>query len=105
MAKKAFVVGVDGDATRAERDAFTQYLQSERPGLGLWHHVSHVWLILDPNGHLNPTLLRDKLVQLMPKRHTIVLQISPETFAAYSPTSGHKWLQDYMFSDSDWWLD
>jgi hypothetical protein len=95
---KTFIVSVDGDATQAQRDAFTTHLRTEYPTCGFWHHASYTWLLAidSPPPTLTVTALRDKLLELMPGVSTVVLDVKPMTYAAYSPESGHKWLADNM---------
>jgi hypothetical protein len=103
--KKFFVVGVDGEATTLQRDAFTAHLQ-QLPSVGLWHHLAYTWLILDAEGALTAATLRAKAVQLMPgsgdiRSNVIVVEGKPRDWAAFVPEAAHKWLKDHV-SASNW---
>ena len=89
-----FFVGVDHDATREQRDTFTNYLRDSPAGF--WHHISHSWLIVDSSEEVTAENLRDKLCEFMPNINTVVIMATPEDFAAFSPESSHKWLDKYL---------
>jgi hypothetical protein len=92
---KFYFVGVDVDAATAERDAFTTFLRTSQ-GVGFWHDVSHVWLIRDGSKKLNCTKLRDKAREMMPTAFAIVVEARPTDYAAFSPETGHEWLNSYV---------
>ena len=89
-----FFVGVDADATKVQRDAFTMYLRKQP--VGFWHHVSHSWLISTSSPNFTAATFRQKLQQLMPGITTVVVKAVPQDYATYSPKTGHKWLQNYI---------
>src|ERR1035437_4196348 len=93
---KFFVVGLDVEATTEQRNALTAYLRADAKGAGLWHDVTHTWLIRDGSGKLTAPLLRDKLMQLMPGVSVIVIEAKPTTYSGFSLKSGHEWLDKYV---------
>ena len=90
-----FFVGVDADASRAQRDAFTTYLRNQ-PRVAFWHHISHTWLISTSSPDFTAATFRLKLRQLMPDITTIVVKAEPQNYATYSSKTGHKWLQKHI---------
>lgn len=101
MAARMYVVGVDLDATSEQRNAFTQHLRQQ--GLGFWHHVSPFWIVADSKGKTTARELRDKLSAVMPGVNTMVVQVSPHTWAGVAPKAGHEWLQKYLAQERDRW--
>lgn len=93
-----FFVAVDDDATKVQRDAFTNYVRQKK--WGFWHHTSSAWLIVDSLNRCTATEIRDKAMQLMPSVTTIALEIDPKDYAAFGPKVGHEWLRKYISSPS-----
>lgn len=96
---RLFVVSVDGEATPAQRDAFTAYVHGlHKPlGVGFWHHLTSTWLIADPSSTLTAAHLRDKLNGFMPKVNVVVVSsMYRNDWAANSPQSGHAWLHQNL---------
>lgn len=92
MADKAcFVVLVDGDATVAQRDAFTAYLRDSRAGF--WHHVSHGWLITTFHTDMTAKALRDKVRELMPTVVHLVIQVNPVTWSGAFKSKAGDWMR------------
>ena len=92
--KRYFVVTVDDDATREQRDSFTNYLREKHPECGFWHHVSNSWLITDPNGIVTAAAIRARLQELMPGVTQLVLQVLPtEKWAGFGKPKSHEWMQ------------
>ena len=94
---KLLVVSIGTGSNKEQRNAFTRELQDDR-SIGLWHHVEYTWVIHDPNGTHTAAEYRDRLLTLMPGVYVIALGVAPSSYAAFSPTSGHQWLQDYAHS-------
>lgn len=86
-----FFVTVDGDATRAQRDAFTNYLLEQK--WGFWHHISNSWLVVDALNKCTAASIRDEIMKLMPRVSTIIVEATPTDYAGYSSKTGHEWLR------------
>lgn len=89
-----FFVTVDDDATRAQRDAFTNYVRKQE--WGFWHHVSNSWLIVDSSNRCTAAQLREKVKELMPKVSMIAIKVEPQDYATFSRKSGFQWLRKYL---------
>lgn len=94
--RKFFFVAVDDEATTAQRDAFTAYLLESHPGVGFWHNIAHMWMVVDPYGRITAAQLRDWLKTAMPGVNTMVVQALPRDWAGLAPTSSHQWLSDNL---------
>jgi hypothetical protein len=97
--RRLFFVAVGAAATKEQRDAFTTSLQTSPAGF--WHHTEYSWLIVDLPDTRTAASLRDQLGTIMPGVTTIVLRVIPRDWAAFAPTTGHKWLHDTL-ADSLW---
>lgn len=97
--RKVFIVTVDGDATREQRDAFTDYVRelNDTLGVGFWHHLTSTWLVSDSSDTLTVTKLRDKVNELMPSVNVVVLSTTSFTpWAVSAPKAGHAWLHKHI---------
>lgn len=93
---KTFVVSVDGDATKEQRDVFTNELRLAT-GVGFWHHIETTWIIRDPRASgFTSSGLRDRIRELMPLAYVTVMQVEPKNFASYGPDKGNEWLLKYF---------
>lgn len=92
MSKK-FVVCIDVLSQELEIK-FKEFLR----GSGWWHRMDGVWII-DGTDELTVSKIRDFLVNLGKDANTIVLEVSPVTWAAFGPESENssfsKWIETY----------
>lgn len=103
MKKKFFMVAVDEDAKTAQRDAFTRHLRS-LDGVGFWHHIARVWLVVDMNGTLTASGLRDKAREFMPGPplvYLVVVEARPSDWASFITKDASTWLRKNL-SSKDW---
>lgn len=101
MASRMYMVAVDLDATAQQRDAFTRHLREM--SVGFWHHIATFWIVSDSMGRTTVTQLRDTLKEMMPGVNTMVVQVSPHTWAGVAPTVGHQWLQQNLSEKKHRW--
>ena len=94
--KKLFIVNVDSEATKDQRDAFTTFLRSKHSNGGCWHHLPFTWLIADPVGALKAVALRDRLKVMMPGVTTLVVEVAPQDWATLGSKSAQGWLEKYL---------
>ena len=71
--KRKFVVCVD-DSTKEQQNKLTQFFKNEA-NMGYWHWLSDLWLVTDPNNYWSAGSLRDKVGELLPGSHNVVIQI------------------------------
>lgn len=87
-----FVLIVD-DATQEQQNSVTNSLK-DKP-YGFWHHLSDVWLLVDPNDQQTPASLRDYLKDIVPGATTLVLRIDDKhAWAGFGVPDNFKWVRD-----------
>ena len=97
--RKRFVIAL-GSTTKEQNDAFREYLNKIAPGRW-WHWIQDLWLIVDPNGELNATSLREKASEYYPAVTCLVLEIGhdDDTWAGFGPAASGKsmfpWLEKH----------
>ena len=99
--KKLFSVSVDGMATSEQRDAFTNALQAYKR-IGFWHHLSHSWLIVDPDGGFTAATLSDLVRSHIPNVPLMVTEGPPREYQGFVNRIGHDWLRNNI--DSKNWI-
>ena len=91
--KRRFIVIIN-DASNTEQDVVTAHFRGV-PGIGFWHWFSDVWLIVDTTNKLNAENLRNRLNELLPNSHKIVINAeNVNNWAAYGRTENFQWFRD-----------
>lgn len=93
--KKRYIVCL-GNSIKVQDEAFIAYIKEY--GLGWWHWLSNVWLIVDSNGKLSAREIRDKLRLIYPGEHTIVLELSEngDTWSGFGPKSEERNMFEWL---------
>lgn len=82
--KRKFVIGASALSLEQEK-AFLAHLKSE--GMGYWHWISGMWLVIDPKGRTPTKSLRDALVRIAPGHRILVMRIEGRThWSGYRPS-------------------
>lgn len=95
--KKRYII-LHGTTTPEQREALLQYFKDQR--FGWWSWLGDSWLISDVRGISSTAEIRDKLVELMPGVHNLVLELSAtgDTWTGYGPSEEKrnmfKWIKD-----------
>ncbi len=91
--KRNFVVCVD-DATREQQDKLTQFFKEEA-NVGYWHWFNDLWLVTDPYNNWSAGSLRDKIREMLPGAHNVVIQIDgSNTWSGFGNTKMFEWFHD-----------
>ena len=102
--KKRFVV-VTNVSTVEEDRAFKDTLNDAYPGIGWWHRLDEVWLIIDSKGRFDARRLRDIARGAFNSKKLLVLEISEDgdTWAGIGPSGAAKemfaWLHNNWIGD------
>jgi len=94
--KKRFVVGINLTSEDDEK-RLASYLKKTR--YGWWHWIKNFWLIIDGQGTLTATQLRDEIIQLFPSTNLFVIELKDKgTWAGMGPTNPifdmFKWIRE-----------
>lgn len=91
--KRRFVICVD-DSTGTQQDTLTKYFKDSGK-VGYWHWFSDMWLLTDPNRHWTANSLRDKVKELLPGTHIMIVQIDGDnTWSGFGSTKMFDWMND-----------
>ena len=93
--KKRYIVCID-NSNKEQDESFIAYIKEY--GLGWWHWLSNVWLIVDKNGKLSAGEIRDKLRLIYVGEHTMVIEMraNGDTWAGFGPKSDDKNMFEWM---------
>ena len=82
--KRFFVIGTN--PTTLDQ---TASIQTWLRGLNTnwWHWINGTWLIVSNDPEITPAAIRDKLNDLAPKVHALVLEVEPITWSGFGPKS------------------
>lgn len=86
-----FVITVE-NASKAQRDAFTNFLGTQT--CGWWHWVQPMWLVVDNDATRDAAWWRDRVQGFAPQATIIVLAVAPSDWAVRSHQDGHSWFND-----------
>lgn len=93
---RTFIASVGLDATKEQRDAFTNELRSAT-GVGFWHHLETTWIIRDPRAvGFTCAALRDQAHALMPNSTLVVMEVEPKTWGSFASDKANSWLTQYF---------
>jgi hypothetical protein len=70
--KRRFIVAIDG-MTDQQESTFISYIQNQ--GLGWWHWIGNFWLLVSIDKKLNADEIRDKLLEIVPEKYSLVLEV------------------------------
>ncbi|SRR5712692_912534 len=73
--KKRFIVATNA-TTAIEDKAFKDKLAAEFPGVGWWHRLDELWLILDHQGRFDAKRLRDIASEVFSGKKLLVIEIN-----------------------------
>lgn len=91
-----FVVGID-PISPEQTETFRKWL--DRDGVGWWHWVEGLWLITTFEEEMGIEDIRDKICEISPGTTTLVLEVTPATWAGYGPSSGKKNMFSWLKTD------
>lgn len=95
--KKRFIVALNPSPVEGDIK-FKTFLSSM--GVGWWHWLADTWLVSDASGKLTAAVIRDKVQEIYPSIHCIVLEFgeNEDTWAGFGPNSEKKnmfqWLRE-----------
>ena len=89
-----FVILLDELVSAEQRDRITDYLRDA--GWGFWHHIGNSWVVTMKERSRSATDLVDKVKEIAPSHHVLVIELHPTDWATYSPVAGHDWLFKYL---------
>ena|SRR6266851_1585538 len=83
--------------TDEQEKAFIEYVRSKH--MSWWHWTPNFWLV---TGSDPPSCgeIRDKLHELAPGQHTIVIEVTPVTWAGFGPSSDKRNM--FAWFDRNW---
>ena len=86
--RKRFIVAL-ASANEEQDQAFREFIRSA--GLGWWHWLPRLWLLVDLAGEYSAAQIRDKSNEFYPGVYKLVIELGPEqadeTWAGFGPTS------------------
>lgn len=83
--RKRFVVGVDSMSDEQEQK-FLEYIRKN--GYGWWHWLNNFWLIVDGEGKLTASQLRDTLKSIVPNVNLLVIDVEgKQNWSGFGPRS------------------
>ena len=97
---KKFVVGVE-NLSPEQQKLFRDFIQKD--GSGWWHWIEGLWLVDAATDELTVSKIRDKIKNISKDSNTLVLEVSPITWATFGPESEDysfkKWVQESWVGD------
>ena len=93
--KKRFIVCVDMPM-KEEDNAFLDYVKSK--GLGWWHWINGVWLLVDSNGKSTASEIRDATGKHFNNRNRLVIELDKDgdTWSGHGPKSQDNDMFDWI---------
>ena len=96
---RRFVILVDSDATKEERDAVTEHLRNSGT-YGFWHYFPFSWLVTTRVESVTSVTLRDEIQEKLGGTSIVVIQTdSGTTWGAYGPKVESEWLLETWTKD------
>ncbi|MEB8063602.1 hypothetical protein [Citrobacter braakii] len=98
--RRKFAVALDS-STKEQNAQLKKFIEDN--GLGWWHWIANFWLLTDQNGNLTARDIRDKLNELYPGVHCIVLSIDKDedTWSGFGPKGTEKNMFNWLKSTWD----
>ncbi len=91
--KRRFIISINGEITKKNSNAFTNYLKEN--GMGWWHWLSNTWLVIDKNDKVDSKILRDKARDIF-RAHNLVIEVKDGKWAGFGPKSENKDMFDWI---------
>ncbi|MBG0624982.1 hypothetical protein I4P27_11140 [Enterobacter roggenkampii] len=95
--RRKFAVALDS-STVEQNKKLKEFI--EENGLGWWHWINNFWLLTDAKGNFSAQSLREKLNEIYPGVHLLVISLDKdgESWSGYGPKNETKnmfnWLKD-----------
>lgn len=97
--KRRFVILIDSDATKEERDAVTEHLKNSE-SYGFWHHFPFSWLVTTEDETITESGLRGEVRDRLGATSVIVIRVDDGTaWWAYGPPTVMNWLHETWSAD------
>ena len=91
--KRRFIISINGEITKENSNAFTNYLKEN--GMGWWHWLSNTWLVIDKNDKVDSKILRDKARDTF-NAYNLVIEVKDGKWAGFGPKSENKDMFDWI---------
>jgi hypothetical protein len=75
---RRFLVAVEGMAA-PEEEQFIAYIRKE--GMGWWHWIANIWLLVDERDTITARIIRDKLSEIAKPSRCLILEVDPVTWS------------------------
>lgn len=97
--RKRYIVAV-GSNEKTKNQKFTEYF--DKNDLYWWHWIDNNWLIVDDDGKLSASTIRDDMMEIYENNSILVFEItgSEDTWSGYGPSSEKRDMFKWM--NSDW---
>ncbi|MGC2423441.1 MAG: hypothetical protein WA666_03690 [Nitrospirota bacterium] len=81
------------NATAEQQNKLTEYLKIN---FGYWHWFSDLWFVVDATGNWTVVTLRDKISEILPNAHTMVMQAfgDPTAWAGFGKSEMATWMHE-----------
>ena len=90
-----YIVAIE-DLEEQEELEFKEFI--EEYGLGWWHWIDNVWLIVDSRNRINIGMIRDELKKISRDSYSLVMEVNDNTWAGWGPSGENKdmfkWLKN-----------
>jgi hypothetical protein len=85
--KNLFIVALDKN-TKIQNDKFNEYIDEN--GFGWWYWIDGFWILNDTNGTLTTEVLHNKLADIYPNIHKMVIELGNKNldWKGYGPNGG-----------------
>lgn len=81
---------VTTDPVQKEQDQeFREWIDQQEEATW-WHWIEGAWLISSDTDEMTVETLRDKICQIAPGTTNLILEVNPETWAGYGPSTEKK---------------
>jgi len=91
--RKKFIVCTQSNSAQNEISLRNEL---DRLGLNWWHWLPNTWLIIDDNGNLHITTLRDTVVRILGPINSLVIEVSDnDIWCGYGENNKFNWINTY----------
>ena len=91
--RKKFVIGVNSLSVE-QKKLFKKFV--EQDGSGWWNWIEGFWLVDADDDRLTAEKIRDELCELSNVGRILVLEVSPDNWAAYGPETEDKSISKWL---------
>lgn len=97
---RRFVI-LTNELSREQEERFLAYFKDK--GYGWWHWLDNAWLIAMVDKTIEVGDLRDKLNEIAPSVHKLVMEVSPVSWSGYGPSGEERNMFDWLHRNWSSW--